>query len=65
MKNKALEKLQTMTTEQLHEERFRYIENDCDGHDVNLRLGYMNEISNLLDARMDEAAKEVRDRLPK
>lgn len=61
MKNK----LQSMSYSELQDERMRYITNDCDGHDVNERLSYLNEISNLLDAANDAAAREVLARLPK
>jgi len=31
--------------DEAHEERNRYIDNDCDGHDVNQRMRYMNELT--------------------
>ena len=31
--------------DEAREERNRYIDNDCDGHDVNQRMRYMNELT--------------------
>jgi len=49
MKNKAFEKLQSMSAAALRQEMARYVGNDCDGHGVNLRLGYLKTITDLLD----------------